>query len=379
MKILIIRNYPSYMDVKYNTYNIQEIGLAKALIRKGNICDIVFWTDGEKETVKYEFDGNKIITIYYLNGINILKNAVYKSLSSIIEKYDVIQPSEYNQLQSWMLAKRYPDKAIIYHGPYYCAFNKGYNLICKASDLFMLRAYKKLKTPFLVKSNLAKDFLVSKGIEKSRISVCGVGVDLDTFSKNDKNDIPDEIKRISDISSEVKLLYIGRIEPRRNPEFLFEVLQEVRSSGIDASLTVVGNGEADYMEEVFRYADSLGVSDSIYHIKAAEQKNLSCIYRNSDVFLLPTRYEIFGMVLLEAMYFGKPVITTYNGGSDILINSGENGIIIKEFDKHKWAAAIKIALSKPDIGKNAKASIAESYTWDALADKFIDSYGRIQQ
>ena len=45
MKILIIRNYPSYMAVKNNTYNIQEVGLAKALIRKGHICDIVFWTD----------------------------------------------------------------------------------------------------------------------------------------------------------------------------------------------------------------------------------------------------------------------------------------------------------------------------------------------
>ena len=45
MKILIIRNYPSYMDVEKNTYNIQEVGLAKALVRKDNVCDILFWTD----------------------------------------------------------------------------------------------------------------------------------------------------------------------------------------------------------------------------------------------------------------------------------------------------------------------------------------------
>ena len=51
MKILIIRNYPSYMDVEKNTYNIQEVGLAKALVRKGNICDIVFWTDKEEKEV----------------------------------------------------------------------------------------------------------------------------------------------------------------------------------------------------------------------------------------------------------------------------------------------------------------------------------------
>ena len=51
MKILIIRNYPSYMDVEKNTYNIQEVGLAKALVRKGNVCDIVFWTDKAVERI----------------------------------------------------------------------------------------------------------------------------------------------------------------------------------------------------------------------------------------------------------------------------------------------------------------------------------------
>ena len=56
MKILIIRNYPSYMDVEHNTYNIQEIGLAKALVRKGHTCDIVFWTNNKEKTVDYTFE-----------------------------------------------------------------------------------------------------------------------------------------------------------------------------------------------------------------------------------------------------------------------------------------------------------------------------------
>lgn len=56
MKILIIRNFPSYMAVKNNTYNIQEVGLAKALVRKGNTCDIVFWTDKEEEIVEIPVD-----------------------------------------------------------------------------------------------------------------------------------------------------------------------------------------------------------------------------------------------------------------------------------------------------------------------------------
>ena len=100
-------------------------------------------------------------------------------------------------------------------------------------------------------------------------------------------------------------------------------------------------------------------------------------YRNSDVFLLPTRYEIFGMVLLEAMYFGLPVITTRNGGSCTLINS-ENGIVIDNFDVNTWAEKIEKLLSNSEeckkIGENAHKTIAEEYTWDALADRFLQAY-----
>ena len=117
------------MNVKNNTYNIQEIGLAKALIRKGHICDIVFWTDNAPETITYKFDGDKKLKIFYLNGKNILNNAIYKNIDELISQYDIIQPAEHNQIYSAFLAKKYPQKTIIYHGPYYCDFNKRYNLV----------------------------------------------------------------------------------------------------------------------------------------------------------------------------------------------------------------------------------------------------------
>ena len=126
MKILIIRNFPSYMDVKYNTYNIQEVGLAKALTRKGHKTDIVFWTDDEEKEETITFDGNLSITVFYKKGKNILKNAWYPGIDELIPKYDIIQTCEYNQIQSWFLAKKYKDKIAIYHGPYFSKFNKNH-------------------------------------------------------------------------------------------------------------------------------------------------------------------------------------------------------------------------------------------------------------
>lgn len=61
-----------------------------------------------------------------------------------------------------------------------------------------------------------------------------------------------------------------------------------------------------------------------------EQKYLSGVYNLADFFLLPTEYEIFGMVLLEAMYYKTVVLTTDNGGSSTLIDNGRNGYILKD-------------------------------------------------
>lgn len=103
------------MDVERNTYNIQEVGLAKALVRKGHVCDIVFWTDKEEKdiTIAVEDCGN--INVFYRHGKTALKNTVYTNCTELFEQYDILQAAEYNQMQSWMLAKQYPKKAIIYH------------------------------------------------------------------------------------------------------------------------------------------------------------------------------------------------------------------------------------------------------------------------
>ena len=63
MKILIIRPWPSLLDVTKNTYNIQEVGLAKALVKRGHSTDILFWTDGDEMTVEVEAEGGKPILV----------------------------------------------------------------------------------------------------------------------------------------------------------------------------------------------------------------------------------------------------------------------------------------------------------------------------
>ena len=96
-------------------------------------------------------------------------------------------------------------------------------------------------------------------------------------------------------------------------------------------------------------------------------------------FLLPTKYEIFGMVLLEAMYYKTVVLTTDNGGSNTLIDNGRNGYILQDENASKWANVVsEITSEKMNAVKEAAHdTIADQYPWDKLADSFMESYKKL--
>lgn len=378
MRILIVRNYPSYMAVKNNTYNIQEVGLAKALVRKGNVCDILFWTDKEEEMITVQMDDRGKINVFYRHGKTMLKNTIYDGCKELFENYDILQPCEYNQIQAWLLAKKYPEKTVIYHGPYYSEFNKRYNLMCKAFDLLFLKQYIKQGTRFIVKSDMAKEFLLDKGIKAENVCTVGVGIDAQMLSSEEC--VPDEklYLQMREDHSNLKILYIGRLEKRRNIPFIFDIFAEVLKKHNNAQLYIVGNGEDGYVKSSFEYADMLGIREHIVWQEKMEQKYLSNVYKMADFFLLPTEYEIFGMVLLEAMYYETIVLTTRNGGSSMLIENGKNGLIIEEKKASQWASEIINIFNNKKLMKEIKEAasmkIEQGFTWDCIAENFIKQY-----
>ena len=383
MRILIIRNYPSYMAVKNNTYNIQEVGLAKALVRKGHVCDIVFWTDQKEETVTVPVGERGQVHVFYRRGKTMLKNTVYSGCRELFEQYDILQPCEYNQMQSWLLAKQYPEKTVIYHGPYDCPFNTRYNLMCKVFDAVFLRQYIRQGTRFLAKSGLAKDFLTAKGIRASDVRVVGVGMDAEMLCGG-RSGCSDEIfLRMQENNEELKVLYVGRLEKRRNIPFLFEVFAELCKQCPNAVLYLIGTGDAAYVDAAFAHAQTLGIRDRIVWQERMEQKFLSGIYEMADFFLLPTEYEIFGMVLLEAMYYKTVVLTTENGGSSILIEDGKNGFVLKNRDPGEWACCMKKTYDNKAgmraIGEAASERIEKQFTWDVVADGFVEQYRQMTE
>lgn len=379
MKILIVRMYADFLNIK--NYNCQEIGLAKALIRKENICDIVLYTEDNFHEEDITFDENKKIHIYYLPAKKILKNAFFDSrLYDITQKYDIIQTAEYDQVGNVKLRKKVNNNMVIYHGPYLSEYTKGYKKKCIISDFYYLFHPEYKKTQCISKSNLATKLLSIKGFKN--IVTIGVGLDAERF----KNYIEpcETIKELIKNKKDNKLkylLYIGKIEDRRNIIFILDIFEKVLKEDENVRLILVGKGEKNYVNKCFEYAKAKNIFEKIIYIESMPQPELPNLYQCCDIFLLPTQYEIFGMVLLEAMYFGLPTVTTLNGGSSTLIDDSKNGFICDLNNMKSWVDAIINILSNEEmklkISKNASQKIKEDFMWDNLANKFIEVYNNI--
>ena len=222
MKILLLKTSSGYVDVTKSTYNLQEIGLARAFNKKGHKCDVVYWGGKEEKTVEIKYDKDKSFKVFYLKALDFLKNGIYgKSLIELSKNYDIVHSGGYDQIESWILASKIPEKLVIYNGTYYSDFNVNYNKKCKIFDRFFLPRYKKNKIFFDTKSNLSADFLRNRGI--TNITSIGVGIDLEQLQakKMIESDLSSKMQKEKNKGTK----YITYIE-EKNYEKAYNLLYE---------------------------------------------------------------------------------------------------------------------------------------------------------
>lgn len=354
-------------------YNEQEVGLAKALSKKGYRCGIAYYGGNQEQEDDFLADDIQI-QMYLFKGKDFLKTAFFNNYAHVFKQYDILLPITYDHYESYRLAMKYPAKTIVYNGTYFSTFNKRYNLKCAVCDKFFLPGYRKKNTMFITKNKLSAEFLNKKGLTNTHV----IGVGLDTAqmlgSKMLDSELSGKIKKLKSDGQKI-LLYVGRLEKRRNILFLLELFKSL-SKKTKSTLVIIGNGSEEYKASCKKFISLNGLGDNILYREKMEQRFLPQIYKESDLFLLPTSYEIFGMVILEAMYFGTPVLTTLNGGSDILIKNGESGFIIPNLNLEKWEEKCIDVLQRDNsiLSERARNVVTEKFVWDVLADKFIECF-----
>lgn len=366
-RLLYMRLGPYVLD--FDSYNLQEVGLGKAFCKCGFDVDILYYSMVDKDQIIPTENGT--LKILWRKGIKWLRTGLYPSMTSrFLCRYAVVMTSEYSQILSWWVAKQHPN-VYLYNGPYYNLFKFSFiepiydRLFCRSIDMNVRKVFCKTK--------LSKAYIEKKGIADS--IVVGVGLDIDKYEK--ENSIETETKALlSKMEGHRNLLYVGQMIKRKNVDLLIKAFLEVkkRAPNVDIQLVLIGKGDDQYMD----YCKSMivpGLRKNVIWCGSIKNAQMKFIYQAATMFLLPSAQEIFGMVLLEAMYFSLPVISSYNAGADTLIKSGENGVIMDTFNEIAWADQIIRLLSDKSValrmGRAAGERIRNEFMWDNIVNKML--------
>jgi D-inositol-3-phosphate glycosyltransferase len=224
------------------------------------------------------------------------------------------------------------------------------------------------------------------GADPGKIHVISPGVDTDRF-----HPIPaaHAKERIGICPDRRMILFVGRIEPLKGIDHLLEAIARVvdRLPELRNGLCVPIIGgepnridEDDEMVRLQELRERLGIRDVVTFLGSKNQDTLQYYYSAAEMVVMPSDYESFGMVALEAMACGTPVVASDVGGLAFLVKDGQTGHRVPAGDKE--ALADRIAqlltdeLSRRRIGQRA-ACWAESYAWPNIADRIENVYSEV--
>lgn len=368
-KILYVKNSSSKFNL--NTYNVQAIGLGKAFCKLGFDYDFLFFSK-EDSILREEYIAGHRLRITSRKGIRILRSEYCHSVlnEDFLGQYDFIISTEYGQVMTYCLSK-VSKNVVLYSGPYYNLFKLPF--MSPIYDFFFTKEINDQCKAKFVKSILAKEYLEAKGY--TNLVNIGVGLDVERFDRNVP--IQAETQKIIDfMTTNDCVLYVGSLSDRKNFPFLIDVYTKLKSERNNIKFVVIGKGDPRYVK---RYVDRIPrqYRDDLLRIEKIDNSQLKYIYPLAKAFLLPSKQEIFGMVLLESMYLGAPVITSRNGGSTTLIEGRNTGTIISEFDVRKWVNAIEQYLDNPSettaMTERAHQLISRDFVWTSLAKKILQT------
>ncbi|MCS7098149.1 MAG: glycosyltransferase family 4 protein [Candidatus Methanomethyliaceae archaeon] len=172
------------------------------------------------------------------------------------------------------------------------------------------------------------------------------------------------------------VLYIGRMVYEKGPHILLEAIRILNRN--DLKFLFVGDGPMK--PHLIEMSKRMGIAEKVYFLGHVSDEVLHALYKMAYLAVFPSLYEPFGIVALEAMGSGVPVIVSAVGGLNEIIEDGYNGIKFPSGSPIGLANAIKRLLDDKElyyrIVNNAKERM-KNFTWDGIAEKTINVYQQV--
>ena len=222
------------------------------------------------------------------------------------------------------------------------------------------------------------------GVDRDKIRVVYNGIDPRLFSPSGGGPLPPELAHLQ---GKRLILFVGHFGLRKGIFYAIRAMKRVRSEFPDAHLVCVGGtpawlGPNDYRLVLEREMSRNGVEDCVSLLNAVQNTELAGFYRHSEVFVLPTYYEAFPKVVVEAMACGKPVVATKTGGIPELVKEGESGFLVPYGSTDAISERLIMILGdarlRGAMGRRASEIVEKEFTWHAVAVRTKAAYDELQ-
>ncbi len=214
------------------------------------------------------------------------------------------------------------------------------------------------------------EYLTVLGIPRQQIVVIPNGVNLAEFANIRPKTIRD---------NDATIIFVGRLYPKQKGlEVLIQALSHIPRS-VKFRLDLVGE-DWGAVSGLLQLARQIGVDDRVVVRGSSGRDSLLHSYASADLLVLPSLFEAFGIVLLEAMAAGLPVVASNVGGIPEVVEDGKTGLLVKPGDSERLGAAIEKLLSDDSLRKamsDAGRKRASLFSWDLLVPKIKRVYEEV--
>jgi glycosyltransferase involved in cell wall biosynthesis len=180
-------------------------------------------------------------------------------------------------------------------------------------------------------------------------------------------------------SHEKLVLAVGRLVPQKGIEYLIQAVPSVAWRFPEAKFIIVGEGW--YRDHLQYQAGTTGQARRIKFTGFIPDHELIALTKSADVLVVPSIYEPFGIVALEGMAAGAPVVASQVGGLAEIIEHDKTGVLVYPGNPDSIAWGINHVLSNPDharwIAQNAKRTVPKAFSWKAIAKKTVKLYSEV--
>jgi glycosyltransferase involved in cell wall biosynthesis len=210
---------------------------------------------------------------------------------------------------------------------------------------------------------------------KNKLDVIPNGVIAELFDESR----PDpEFRARFAAPNEKIVFFVGRMVHEKGAHLIVGAAPKVLAEHPNTKFVIAGGGNRDHLVDLVRY---LGLEDNFRFTGYVDDETLHGIYQIADVAVFPSLYEPFGIVALEAMAAGVPVVVSDAGGLREVVDSGVTGVVVPAGNPLGLAYGILQVLQNPGatsmLVENASRKVRQVFNWDRIADQTLGVYHRV--